>query len=317
MPAGFAEAIAARRPMLAEGSVYEWLRRHAGIPFDPLLRHGALIYDREGRKAVTEIHNGYIAAAKAAGLPLVMQTDTWRANAENIAGSRYAGRPVNEDNVAFLQELRARSGHEVFIGGVTACRGDAYRPQEALDADTAYAFHRPQIEALARGGPDFLIAATLPALSEAIGIARAMGETSLPYLISFVLRPTGTLLDGSPWSEAMQQLEDTAHPPIGHAVNCVHPNILRDALAVLERHDAEMAHRLIFFQANTSPLSPEELAAAGDLITETPETLTSQVMALQHRMGITVVGGCCGTNEQHIMSLGRALRSQAKTAEQT
>lgn len=307
MATGFAEAIAARRPMLAEGSVYERLRRHPGIAFDPLLRHAALIYDPEGRKAVAEIHNGYIAAAKAAGFPLVMQTDTWRASQENIARSRHAGRPVNEDNVAFLRQLRAQSDHAIFIGGVTGCRGDAYRPDEALDADTAYAFHRPQIAALQQAGPDFLIAATLPAWSEAQGIARAMGETGLPYLISFVLRPAGTLLDGTPWAEAMRRLDDSAHPPIGHAANCVHPNVLRDALAVLERDDPELERRFTFFQANAAALSPEELADTDALITEDADSLASQIASLHRRAGITVVGGCCGTDERHIAALGRAL----------
>ncbi len=307
----FTEAIAARRPMLADGSVYERLRRHPGIAFDPTLRHGVLIYDAAGRAAEAEIHNGYIAAAKAAGLPIAVFTDTWRANQENIAASRFADRPVNQDNIAFLKQLRAQSGHEVHIGGLTGCRGDAYRPEEALDADAAYAFHRPQIVALAEAGPDFLFAATLPAFSEALGIARAMGETGLPYLISFVLRPTGTLLDGTPWAEAIERLDHIARPPIGHAVNCVHPSVLGAALAVLERQDAALIRRRAFFQATTASLSPEELAAATDLGCENPETLASAITAVKDRYGIAVVGGCCGTDERHIAALGAALRPQA------
>ena len=307
----FAQSIAARRIMLAEGSVYERLRRHPGITFHPAMRHGVLVYDPAGRAAEADVHTSYIAAAKAAGLPLVMLSDTWRANAENIAASAFSERPVNQDNIAFLKALRAASGHEIFIGGQSGCRGDAYRPEEALDAETAYVFHRPQIEALAEAAPDFLFAATLPALSEARGIARAQAETALPYLLSFVLRPGGTLLDGTPFAEAIRSLDETDRAPLGYAVNCVHPRVLASALLQLEHEAPSLLPRVIFFQANTSALSPEELAASDTLLTEAPDSLAEQICALQRHYGLPVTGGCCGTDEHHIAALGRGLAKSA------
>lgn len=307
----FVQSIKTRRIMLAEGSVYERLRRHPGITFHPSMRHGVLVYDPAGRKAEAEVHASYIAAAREAGLPLILLSDTWRANAENIAASAYADKPVNQDNIALLKALRDESGHEIFIGGQSGCRGDAYRPEEALETDAAYAFHRPQMQALAEAKPDFLFAATLPAFSEARGIARAQAETGLPYLLSFVLRPAGTLLDGTPWADAIKTLDDTAAPPLGYAVNCVHPKVLAEALSVLEKHAPDLLARVIFFQANTSPLTPEELTVATDLLTEAPDTLAEQICALQHRYGLPVTGGCCGTDERHIAALGNRLAKSA------
>lgn len=300
--------------MLAEGAVYERLRRHPGITFHPSMRHGVLVYDDAGRAAAADVHGSYIEAARTAGLPLVMLSDTWRANGENIAASAFADRPVNQDNIAFLKALRRASGHEVFIGGQSGCRGDAYRPEEALDSDAAYRFHRPQMQALAEAVPDFLMASTLPALCEARGIARAQGETELPYILSFVLRPTGTLLDGTPWADAIQALDDAERPPLGYAVNCVHPKVLVAALSVLEADAPDLVSRLVLFQANTSPLSPEELAAATDLLTEDPHSLADQITALQTRYRIPVTGGCCGTTEQHIGTLGALLAAQNRQA---
>ncbi len=307
----FVESLAARRTMLAEGSVYERLRRRPDIGFDPHLRHGGLIYDPAGRAAEAEIHRAYIDAAAAAGLPIAILSDTWRANAEAVAASPFAGRPVNGDNVAFMKDLAAASGHEVYVGGLSGCRGDAYRPQEALEAETAYAFHRPQIRALAAAKPDFLFASTLPALSEAMGIAAAQAETGQPYLLSFVVRPEGTLLDGTPWAEAIERLDDRKNPPVGHAVNCIHPKVLAAALAVLERAAPELVERVVFYQANTSALRPEELLQATELLTEEPATLAAQMGALQRRYGIPVMGGCCGTDERHIAALAEELKRGA------
>lgn len=44
---------------------------------------------------------------------------------------------------------------------------------------------------------DFLYAGIMPALVEAIGMARAMENTGLPYIISFMIRSDGKLIDGT------------------------------------------------------------------------------------------------------------------------
>ena len=78
----------------------------------------------------------------------------------------------------------ARSdGRESVCEGTTGePHDDCYRPEEGLSASESEQFHAWQIDRLERGGVDFLIAETLPAVDEAVGIARAMGRTALPFL---------------------------------------------------------------------------------------------------------------------------------------
>jgi homocysteine S-methyltransferase len=59
-------------------------------------------------------------------------------------------------------------------------RGDASGPEEALTRNEAESCHASQIESLVEGQVDFLFASMLPALSEAQGIAAAMGKSGLP-----------------------------------------------------------------------------------------------------------------------------------------
>lgn len=127
---------------------------------------------------------------------MLLSTPTWRAGRQRITAVGLTGRDLNGDNSRFLAELRDSYGdyaQQVAICGPMSCRGDAYSPAEA-----AAEFHTWQADALAAAGVDFLLAATLPALSEAIGLAQAQAATGQPYVISFVARPEGTLLDGTP-----------------------------------------------------------------------------------------------------------------------
>src|SRR6516164_10903149 len=111
---------------------------------------------------------------------------------ERIDAAGYSGVDVNGDNVRFLDALRESYGgyaQEVIICGLMSCRGDAYNPAEALGVDEALEFHAWQAGRLAGTGVDLLLAATLPTISEATGLAMALAATAKPYMLSFVVRP--------------------------------------------------------------------------------------------------------------------------------
>ena len=77
-----------------------------------------------------------------------------------------------------------------------------HNPGDALAVDEALEFHAWQAEKLADTGVDFLLAATLPAFSEATALALALAATAKRYVLSFVVRPEGTMLDGTPLKDA-------------------------------------------------------------------------------------------------------------------
>ncbi|MFQ5571967.1 MAG: homocysteine S-methyltransferase family protein [Rhodothermales bacterium] len=293
--------------VLTEGSIYERLRRHPSVAYDPYLAHGSLIYDASAARVLEQVHREYLDIGRRYGLPMIALTDTWRANKERIRRSRFNTCSVNQDNARFLCDIRAGYGPShppLFIGGLIACRGDAYRPDEALSREEAASFHAYQVRALAETGIDFLMAATLPASSEAHGMADAMAATDLPYILSFVLRPEGTLLDGTPFHQIIKNIDaSVARPPVGYLINCVHPSIFRQALCVEERADTASTKRILGLQANTSEKSPEELDRMERLETENPETFARLMGAVHDRFGVPILGGCCGTDTRHIEAL--------------
>jgi len=297
---------------LSEGSVYERLRRHPAITFDPHLAHAALIYDPKAASLLEQVHREYLDVGQNHRLPMFALTDTWRANQERIDHSRFKGAPINQDNALFIAHIRdgySRLAAPIFVGGNIGPRGDAYKPAEALTAAQAERFHTPQLEALAQGGVEFLYASTLPAFSEAQGIAAAMGKIGLPYWLSFVIRSNGTLLDGTPLERVIATLDAEADPPQGYAVNCVHPCVFHAGLTAVSKRCPEGVKRVQSFQANTSKKSPEELNDLKELDTEEPDTLAELMLHSHGQFGTVFMGGCCGTDTRHIQSLARRYKA--------
>jgi homocysteine S-methyltransferase len=192
-----------------------------------------------------------------------------------------------------------------------SCRGDAYRPEEALSPAEAAEFHSWQAEALAAAGVDFLLASTLPALSEASGLAKALAATGLPYLVSFVARPEGTLLDGTPLREAIPAIDTAvATPPLAYLINCTHATVFRQALLHEVNSTTLVRERIVGLLANTAALSPEELDNSAELVEEAPEAFGRSVALLQRDLGMKILGGCCGTDDRHIRCLAGELGRQ-------
>lgn len=297
--------------MLGEGAVIERLRRSADVQLDEQVVNSALIYQEAGRFALQTICRQYLEIGQRYNLPLLLSTPTWRAGKDRIASAGLTGCDLNGDNFRFLDGLRKGYGdyaRKVAICGLMSCRGDAYKPEEAMTERESAAFHLWQAEALATAGVDFLMAATLPALSEAIGLARAQAATGLAYMISFVVRPEGVLLDGTALHEAIATIDSCVSPrPLAYLINCTHASVFQRAVLHENNSSALVRERVIGLLANTAPLSPEELDISPELVEEEPEVFGRSVAALYGEFGMKVLGGCCGTDNRHIECLARQL----------
>ena len=295
--------------VLGEGAVIERLRRNKDLELDPYLVNSAFIYDNAKRTSLESICRQYLDIGRELDVPLLMSTPTWRASQERIAAAGLAGVDVNGDNVRFLETLReSYEGYaeKVVICGLMSCRGDAYKPAEALTVTEAQEFHAWQAGKLADAGVDFLLAATLPALSEATGLALALAATGRPYMISFVVRPEGTLLDGTTLKDAIAAIDAAVTPcPLAYMINCTHASFARSALLHGTNSSAMVRRRVIGLLANTAALSPEGLNESASLVEEDPEVFGRLVAGLHGELGLKILGGCCGTDERHIRALGR------------
>ncbi|MCF7674050.1 MAG: homocysteine S-methyltransferase family protein [Akkermansiaceae bacterium] len=286
--------------ILAECAIAERLRRRPGITLHPTLFNTPLIYGpADAKNEMSSLYQEYLQTASDARLPLLLTAPTWRMDAARVAA---AGVPesINADAVSFLLDLRNRhpATAPVLVGALTGPQNDCYRPDLAPDADAAENFHSPQIAALAATAADFLLAQTLPAVGEALGIARAMGATDKTYLISFCTGSDGKVLDGTPLPEAMDFLDrQLTRRPVGYFVNCTHPQFIIDAYPV-----GTLA-RLIGIQANASSKCVTQLDGSSVSQADAIDNWAKAMLELHAKHEVPILGGCCGTTLSHMQSL--------------
>jgi len=296
--------------LLMEGAIGERLKREYHIMFDNHVAMAGLIYNDNSRNALATIFKEYLSIAEKYRLPFIATTPTRRANKERVMQSKYSENII-KDNVRFLNQIKKDSNTDMYIGGLMGCKGDAYKATDVLSLENAQDFHSWQANLFMLSGVDFLYAGIMPALPEAIGIAKAMENTELPYIISFMIRNNGKLIDGTTIHDAIFNIDNaTARKPICYMTNCVHPKVLSLALSFSFNQTELVKERFLGIQANTSILSPEELDNCKDIKTSDSINLVTDILDLYNFITPKILGGCCGTNNTHIEELAKRLKSK-------
>ncbi len=296
----------ADHPFLMDGGIETTLVFLQGIDL-PCFAAFPLLENAAGRDALTRYFAPYLAIARERGTGFVLDTVTWRANPD--WGARL-GRTatdldrINREAVALARTLRpGDAGHRmpIVINGVIGPRGDGYRVESGMTTDEAARYHDAQIASLAAAGADMVSAITMTYTEEAIGIAKAARARAIPAAISFTVETDGRLPSGDTLGSAIERVErEAAGAPAYYMVNCAHPSHFAAALA----DDAPWIARLRGIRANASTLSHAELDAATALDRGDPAALARDYAALRRRLpGLTVLGGCCGTDHEHITAI--------------
>ena len=266
-----------------------------------------LLDDERGRAGLRAYYEPYLRVAQEHGVGVVLDTPTWRANPDWGTLLGYPPEQLDDVNrraVGLLDELRGDDAN-VLISGCVGPRGDGYVASELMRADEAERYHSRQIGTFAASGADLVSAITMTYAEEAVGIARAAAAAGVPVVLSFTVETDGRLPSGQPLREAVEQADaETAGSIAYFMVNCAHPTHFDDVLA----GDEPWVKRVRGLRPNASTKSHAELDEAEELDEGDPVDLGARLGELRRRLPeLTVVGGCCGTDERHIGEMCRAV----------
>lgn len=305
------------QPFLSDSGLETTLVFHDGVEL-PYFAAFPLIETTEGRALLSGYVERHLAIALRDGRGFILDTPTWRANAdwgERMGLSATDLDRINRMAVALaraVQDSRETAATPIVVNGVFGPRGDGYRPESLMEAAQAQAYHQPQMTSFAEAGADMATAVTMTHVGEAAGIARAGQAVGLPVVVSFTVETDGRLPTGQTLGEAILETDEiTGGAPAYYMVNCAHPDHFRDGLD----SGAGWMQRVRGIRANASRKSHAELDAATELDDGDPAELAADYAALLARHPqINVLGGCCGTDHRHIAEISAALAAHQRAA---
>jgi S-methylmethionine-dependent homocysteine/selenocysteine methylase len=269
-----------------------------------------LLEDPTGVDVLRAYYTSYLEIAAQHGVGIVLDTPTWRANpdwGDRLGYSAAALADVDRRGVALLEELRATAEGvpHVIISGCIGPRGDGYRVDNEMTAEEAQRYHEPQVATFADTAADLVSALTLTYADEAVGVTRAARAAGIPSVISFTVETDGRLPSGQSLRQAIEEVDDQTEGAVAYfMINCAHPTHFAHVL----EGDGDWRGRIRGLRANASEKSHAELDEAEELDSGDPAALARHYRELQTRLpSLTVVGGCCGTDQRHVAEICAAV----------
>ncbi len=275
---------------------------HEGLDL-PCFAAYPLLETASGRDILARYFRRHLAIAADHGTGFILEAPTWRASRDWGARLGHDAAELaqfNRQAIGFLSDLRGEvhGTAPIVISGNIGPRGDGYRPDTAMSAAEAEAYHAEQIGWFAETDADMVSAFTLSTVAEGVGIIGAAVAAGLPVVVAYTTETDGRLPDGTPLGQAIERTDaETGGAAEYFMVNCAHPDHFRGAFEAGEG----WLRRIGGVRANASRMSHAELDEAEDLDAGNPAEFGRDYARLRRLLpDLTVLGGCCGTDHRHV-----------------
>lgn len=243
---------------------------------------------------LTEIHAEYVAA----GADLLL-ANTFGANARKLTGTGYTVAQVVEASLACAQ--CAAKNKDVLVGLDIGPLGELLAPAGTLSFEDAYASFAEIVRAGVQAGADFVFLETMTDLYELkAAILAAKEQSSLPVFVSMSFEGRGRTFTGCTVENYGVTAAGLGADAIG--INCsLGP---AEILPFAQRLCRTVpAHIPVFVKPNAGLPNPD-----GSYNLDADEF--AREMKAYAAIGVSMVGGCCGTTPEYIAKLREVFASQ-------
>ena len=297
------------RPFLTDGGLETTLIFRDGLNLPCFAAFDAL-KDPQGYAALKRYFESYVQMAREYHVGCVLESATWRASSDWGARLGYSAASLAAANRSAIEllvplvEAHETADTPIVISGCVGPRGDGYRVQDRMTALQAERYHREQIETFSQTAADLVTGITMTSAEEALGVVRAASSLGLPCVISFTVETDGRLPSGQALGEAIGWVDaESSVRPAYYMINCAHPLHFDDVLA----RGGSFQERIRGLRVNASTKSHAELDESTQLDDGDPEDLGRHYRRLCGVLpNLTVLGGCCGTDQRHVAEMCRS-----------
>jgi len=176
-------------------------------------------------------------------------------------------------------------------------------PFGPLSQEEAVKVFAEQAAALKKGGVDGILIETMSDLNEAIAAVQGARQvTDLPILVTLSFDSHGRTMMGVKPSKAAKELTALGVDVIG--ANC--GRTLSETLTAIQEIRQAAPDAVLMAKPNAGLPHTDGSDSVYDV---TPEIMAEYAQKFTD-LGVKIIGGCCGSNPEHIRALAKALKGQ-------
>ena len=194
---------------------------------------------------------------------------------------------------------------EVFVAGSVGPTGEIMEPIGELSHELAVEVFHEQAQGLKEGGADLLWLETISAPEEFKAAAEAFSYIELPWVGTMSFDTAGRTMMGTSPAAMVDLISSIPNKPMAFGANCGTgaPDLLRTV-----QDFAETSPNSILIAKGNAGIP--KYVDGHILYDGTPE-LMAKYAVMARNSGATIIGGCCGTKSEHLLSMRSALENES------
>lgn len=235
---------------------------------------------------IEKIHREYFSAGSD-----VITTNTFGANRHKLKNSQYTVSEIVGNAVKIARKAAGDRLVALDIGPI----GQLMEPLGILSFDDAYETFAEQIKIGARAGADLILIETMTDIYEAkAAILAAKENSSLPIICTMSYQSDGRTLTGTDPITMVNVLQGLGVDALG--INCsLGPNEMLPIVTEILKYSRVP----VIVQPNAGLPRLKN----GETVFDVHAHTFAEYTKLMAEMGVTILGGCCGTTCEHIKAI--------------
>jgi len=235
----------------------------------------------------------------------VIQTNTFGASPLKLALNDFEEK-TEEININAVKAVKKAVGGRAFVSASCGPTGRLLKPFGDTDPEEIYQAFEKQLRYIAKVGVDVICIETMTDITEATLAVKAAQtvapQTPVMATMTFDETPRGFFtIMGVSVKQAAEELKKAGADIVGS--NCGN-GILK--MIKVAREFKNYTDLPVLIQANAGL---PELVDGKLMYRETPEFIAEKARELME-MGVSIIGGCCGTTPEHIKALRKMVDSR-------
>lgn len=247
-------------------------------------------------EAIIDIHKQYIAAGSD-----VIYANTFSGNRYKLSYCEYSVDEIVTSGIVNAKRAVAESGRDVLVALDVGPIGELLEPNGYLKFEDAYEMFKEMMVAGAKAGADLVVIETSTDLLEMkAAVLAAKENTELPVFCTMTFEKNGRTFTGVTVESAAVTLTGLGVDALG--INC---SLGPDDIYPMAKTLSEWTDLPMIVKPNAG--LPNLNSGAYDI---DPEAFAAQMDKFID-LGVTIVGGCCGTSPDYITAIKRMLEGRA------
>lgn len=252
---------------------------------------------------ITALYKGAVDA----GSDLFL-TNTFGGNASRLKlhNGQDRVRELNRVGAEIGRAVADKAGRTVIVAGSMGPTGEIMAPMGALTHELAVEMFHEQAEGLKEGGADVLWVETISAVEEFNAAAEAAKLAGMPWCGTMSFDTAGRTMMGVTSEALAGHVETYDQPPLAFGANCGVG--ASDLLRTVQGFAAQGTERPVIAKGNAG--IPKYVD--GHIHYDGTPELMADYAVLARDCGAKIIGGCCGTTPEHLVSMRAALENRPR-----